>query len=294
MDPVSFWILVLALGWVIRSLVEDGFAAARGHPSPRIARRRERQHLALQRAAITGTPPLTVAISSRLAYRVANPPDRRALAAARDYLDQVIADGFEDARTRHEDRRHQRTPPPPRSKPAPAADWPDPDIHDVEWFDTPDNAPPNEGAAPRPSGRHADNWPGQDRPPGPLDSTPPPAPAPVPEPTRKDHPPMTDPNTINGDVGSPAEALAYCEGALGLNAACSNEIDVALANLDAAGLGQGFLAIIGGGLAAADGFDGAVKQARVRYADHVATHADLSSDPDLRNTLLRYLSAARS
>jgi len=101
-------------------------------------------------------------------------------------------------------------------------------------------------------------------------------------------------NTINGDIGSPSEALAFCEHTLDLNIACINEIDVALANLRGAGCGQQFLDIITGGLTAADIFHHAVSGARVRYARHVLTHADLASDPDLRNTLQGYLSADKA
>lgn len=98
-------------------------------------------------------------------------------------------------------------------------------------------------------------------------------------------------STINGDVGSPAEALSFCEQTLDLNKACCNEIDIALANLRGAGCGQAFLDVITGGLTAADIFDIKVRGASVRYAKHVLTHADLTSNPDLKKTLLGYLSA---
>lgn len=290
MDPITLWILILATGWIIRALVEDGaaaVAAARGHPytSPRIVRREARQRLALERVAAGGSPPLTVVFSEKLADRIANPPERKWLRELREYLALVVADGFEDARTRHEEKRAEkrgeRLAHKPR-QPAPAAEEPDDDIVDAELVDPePDPSPEREEAPP-------------------ADDDPPPPPAqpsrstpalPAADPTRKD-PSVT--NTINGDVGSPSEALAFCERTLDLNTACINEIDVALAGLRGAGCGQQFLDIVTGGLTAADIFHNAVAGARVRYAKHVIAHADLTSDPDLRNTLVGYLSADKA
>jgi hypothetical protein len=291
-DPITLWILVLATGWIIRALVEDGaaaVAAARGHPyvSPRIVRREARQRLALERVAGGGSPPLTVVFSEKLADRIANPPERKWLRKAREYLALVVADGFEDAKTRHEERRAEkrgeRPAPANPWRPAPAAEDIDDDILDAELVDLePESSPePEDDSEP----------PREDPPPPPPPAAPPhsstPAP-PAPDPTRKD---SSVTNTINGDIGSPSEALAFCEHTLDLNTACINEIDVALANLRGAGCGQQFLDIITGGLTAADIFHNAVSGARVRYARHVLTHADLSSDPDLRGTLQGYLSA---
>lgn len=354
MDPITLWILFLATGWIIRALVEDGaaaVAAARGHPyvPPRVVRREARQRLALERISAGGSPPLTIVFSEKLADRIANPPEREWLRKAREYLTAVVADGFEDAKTRHEERRaekrgEQPSAPSPR-RPAPAAEEPDDDIVDAELVEPtpgsvwrpaaptcPECREPMTRDYSRDSHPHADGtvtFPftcggcdatsertvrdptpllcavcggpiteeagktcpscAADRPP-PTDPAPPvPTPAPpAADPTRKD-PSMT--NTINGDVGSPSEALAYCEQTLDLNTACINELDVALACLRGAGCGQQFLDIVTGGLTAADIFHNAVGGARVRYAKHVLTHADLTSDPDLRNTLRGYLSA---
>lgn len=363
MDPITLWILFLATGWIIRALVEDGaaaVAAARGHPyvSPRVVRREARQRLALERISAGGSPPLTIVFSERLADRIANPPERQWLRELREYLALVIADGFEDARTRHEDKRaEKRRPEQPstsRSRRSdPATEDVEDDIVDAElvepkpgtrWVSTVPKCPrchkPMVRDDGRDSDRHADgtvtvplkcygcgttsehtvpdplpracrvcstedmrltsdgrcsscyaaskaNEAPDPAPPPPPEPPPPPA-LPAPEPTRKD-PSMT--NTINGDVGSPSEALAYCEQTLGLNTACINELDVALAGLRGAGCGQQFLDIVAGGLTAADIFDSRVGGARVRYAKHVLTHADLTSDPDLCNTLRGYLAA---
>lgn len=293
MDPITLWILVLATGWIIRALVEDGagaVAAARGHPyvSPRIVRREARQRLALERISAGGSPPLVIVFSEKLADRIANPPERQWLRELRDYLALVVADGFEDARTRHEEKRAEKrgdqpSAPNPR-RPAPTAEEPDDDILDAELVE-PDDEPPSEPelADPEPTPDEPDPPPAQ-----PHNS--PPA-LPAADPTRKD-PSVT--NTINGDVGSPREALAYCEQTLDLNTACCNEIDVALANLRGAGCGQRFINIITSGLAAADSFGAAVGGGRIRYARHVVTHADFSSDPELRNTLVGYLSADKA
>lgn len=291
MDPITLWILVLATGWIIRALVEDGaaaVAAARGHPytSPRIVRREARQRLALERIAAGGSPPLTIVFSEKLADRIANPPERKWLRELREYLALVVADGFEDARTRHEEKRAakrgERPAPSSPRRPAPAAGDVDDDIVDAELVEPepdPSPEPDDDSEAPRED-------PPEPPPPVPPNSSIPALPAP--DPTRKDSSVTT---TINGDVGSPSEALAFCEHTLDLNTACINEIDVALAGLRGAGCGQQFLDIVTGGLTAADIFHNAVSGARVRYARHVLTHADLASDPDLRDTLLRYLSA---
>lgn len=323
MDPITLWILVLATGWIIRALVEDGaaaVAAARGHPytSPRIVRREARQRLALERIAAGGSPPLTVVFSEKLADRIANPPDRQWLREVREYLALIVADGFEDARTRHEDRRaekRQGQPPGPNPRrPAPAVDDIDADIVDADIvdddrpvcevcgrrYDIADQhplqvdmnywyVPPCRSCWEAESQRRTpdDNTDvgGASREAPPSNSTPA---LPAAASTRKD---SSVTNTINGDVGSPSEALQFCESTLDLNTACCNEIDTALAGLRGAGCGQGFLDIITGGLGAADIFHNAVSDARVRYARHVLAHADLTSDPDLRNTLVGYLSA---
>lgn len=289
LDPITLWLLVLATGWILRSLVEDGVAAARGHPSPRIARHVDRQRLALERLANTGTPPLAMAISTRLVQRINNPPERRAWITLRSYLDDVIADAWEDARTRHEQRRAERmqakqdpppAAPPRRGRQADTAQEDDNPILDAEIVEPEPNPEPELFPEPEVPREEAP-------PPAPPSTNPTPA-LPAADPTRKD---SSVTNTINGDVGSPSEALAFCERTLDLNTACINEIDVALAGLRGAGCGQQFLDIITGGLTAADIFHNAVSGARVRYAKHVLTHADLTSDPDLRNTLQGYLSA---
>jgi hypothetical protein len=289
-DPITLWILILATGWIIRALVEDGaaaVAAARGHPyvSPRIVRREARQRLALERISAGGSPPLTIVFSEKLANRIANPPERTWLRELREYLALVVADGFEDARVRHEQKRaekRQERPTADPRRPAPAGEGFDDDIVDAELVDPEPEPSPEPEHDPEKPREHPPPPP----PPGPSHNSTPALPAP--DPTRKD-PSVT--NTINGDVGSPSEALAFCERTLDLNTACINEIDVALACLRGAGCGQQFLDIITGGLTAADVFHNAVSGARVRYAKHVLTHADLTSDPDLRNTLQGYLSA---
>lgn len=290
MDPITLWILILATGWIIRALVEDGaaaVAAARGHPyvSPRLVRREARQRLALERISAGGSPPLTIVFSEKLADRIANPPEREWLRKAREYLTAVVADGFEDARTRHEQKRAEKRGEQPHApsarRPAPAAEEFDDDIVDAELVEPePEPSPEPEPADPEPTPAEPDPSPAR-----PNNSTPA---LPAAAPTRKD---SSVTNTINGDVGSPAEALAFSDRVLDLNVACINEIDVALAGLRGAGCGQRFLDIITGGLTAADIFHTAVSGATVVYAKHVLTHADLTSNPDLKATLLGYLSA---
>lgn len=293
MDPITLWILVLATGWILRALVEDGaaaVAAALGHPyvSPRIVRREARQRLALERVAAGGSPPLTVVLSEKLADRIANPPERTVLRGLREYLTAIAADGLEDAKTQHDlnraERLAERPPAPDRPRwSAPAAEEFDDDIVDAELVD-PEPEPP-----PEPEDDHEPTYEAPPPPPAPPQNSTPALPAP--DPTRKD---LSVTSTINGDVGSPREALEYCEQTLGLNTACRGEIDVALANLRGAGCGQAFLNVIGSGLGTADVFHNAVSGARVRYAKHVIAHADLTSDPDLRNTLVGYLSADKA
>lgn len=99
---------------------------------------------------------------------------------------------------------------------------------------------------------------------------------------------------INGDVGSPEQAVAYHEATLAFNDAVAAQVDIALSNLRGAEVGEGFLAIVETGLDGCHQFETTVEGARVEYADHVLAKADLSSNPDLVNTLLGYLSAARS
>lgn len=107
MDPVSAWLLVLATMWVLRAAAEDGYATVRGLPeSPRIARRRARQQLAQQHIAMTGQPTIGQAVASRVAQRIANP--RREIGPARRYLAGLWEDSWEDAATRHEERRRKR------------------------------------------------------------------------------------------------------------------------------------------------------------------------------------------
>lgn len=371
MDPITLWIFFLATGWIIRSLAEDVIAAiahARGRPytSPRIVRREARQRLAEERIAAGGSPPLTIVFSQWVAQRVANPPERRWLNEARAYLDLRIADGFEDARIRHEQRRAERL---RQAHPDPASDHtrhdstvPDDTVDDsivdaeiVEpqpgswWVSTVPKCPTCGKPMIRDDGRddreHADGTvtvplkcygcdtvsehtvpdpmpracracsvPGvpltsdglcsacyaagkaNDEP---ADPAPPPPPPPTPALpasaviTRKDSP-VSQPHTINGDVGSPREALAYCEETLGLNQACRNEIEIATNQLRGAGVGDTFLQIVGAAYAATDTFNSVVAGGRVRYARHVMHQADLASDPDLRSTLVGYLSADKA
>lgn len=369
MDPITLWILVLATGWIIRALVEDGaaaLAAARGHPyvSPRIVRREARQRLALERISAGGSPPLTIVFSKKLADRIANPPERQWLRELREYLALVVADGFEDARTRHEEKRAEkrgeRAAPPNPHRPPPDADSVDDDILDAEvvepnpetqWVSKVPKCPrchqpmvrdddvvivdlhddgtvtvplkcygcltTSEHTVPDPlpracrvcstedrrltsdgrcsacyAARRTNGAGGDPASPPPPPPAPPTTPAlPAADPTRKD---SSVTSTINGDVGSPREALEYCEQTLGLNTACRAEIDVALANLRGAGCGQAFLNVVASGLNTADIFHNAVSGGRVRFAKHVLAHADLASDPDLRNTLVGYLSADRA
>lgn len=372
MDPITLWIFFLATGWIIRSLAEDVIAAiahARGRPytSPRIVRREARQRLAQERIAAGGSPPLTIVFSEWVAQRVANPPERRWLNEARAYLDLRIADGFEDARTRHEQRRAERLADrQPRPDPAGGHtrhdstvpdDTVDDSIVDAEivepqpgsrWVST----VPKCSRCHKPMGRdflrdndrHADGtvtvplkcWdcgttsehtvpdplpracrvcsaPGVSLTSGglcsacyaagkandePADPAPPPPPPPTPalpasDPTRKDSL-VSQPHTINGDVGSPREALAYCEETLGLNQSCRNEIEIATNQLRGAGVGDTFLQIVGAAYTATDTFNSVVAGGRVRYARHVMHQADLASDPDLRSTLVGYLSADKA
>ena len=107
MDPITLIMLAAAL-YFVRSVVEDGVAAVRGVESPRITRRRARQHLAEAYRASTGKPPLGLAIAGRLAERIEHPPERRAFREFRAFLDVVIADAWEDARIRHAVRRDGR------------------------------------------------------------------------------------------------------------------------------------------------------------------------------------------
>lgn len=104
MDPLTLTLICLAAGWLIRNTVEDVWAGIRGHESPRIARRRAR----LQLADATGAPTIGQAVSGRLATRIANPPERRAFSTFRGFLDELIADAWDDARTKHADRRRER------------------------------------------------------------------------------------------------------------------------------------------------------------------------------------------
>jgi hypothetical protein len=295
LDPIAIVVIVAyAVYRIIRLLAEDGVAHYRGLPSPQLERRRLRAQLAREHLAAYGTPPLTMAISNGLARRIAtrtdSPPERRAWATFRTYIDDVLADTWEDAHTHHEQRRQRRMQTQPNSEDSgwrhmrDTADGQDvdDDIVDAELVEPePDPGPEPEDDAATPP----------EDPPPPPPSDPPnrsiPA-LPAPDPTRKD---SSVTNTINGDVGSPAEALAFCEQTLDLNKACCNEIDIALAGLRGAGCGQGFLDIITGGLTAADIFDNKVRGASVRYAKHVLAHADLTSNPDLKKTLLGYLSA---
>lgn len=298
MDPIAIVVIVAyAVYRIIRLLAEDGVAHYRGLPSPQLERRRLRAQLAREHLAAYGTPPLTMAISNGLARRIAtrtdNPPERRAWTTFRTYIDDVLADTWEDARTHHEQRRQRRM----QTQPNPEdSGWRhmrdtadvqdvDDDIVDAELVDPePEPVPEPEPADPEPTRAEPDPPPTAP----PNRSTPA---LPAPDPTRKD---LSVTSTINGDVGSPREALEYCEQTLGLNTACRGEIDVALANLRGAGCGQAFLNVIASGLGTADVFHNAVSGARVRYAKHVIAHADLASDPDLRNTLVGYLSADKA
>lgn len=124
--------------------------------------------------------------------------------------------------------------------------------------------------------------------------TPEPAPAPAPDTTRKDTQPVTT-TEIDGDVTGPQDALAFADSCLALNNAVINELDVMAANLEGEGVGDDVVRIVRDAQAAADQFASAAGGARDEYARHVATQAEIASNPELRDTVKdTYLDTARA
>lgn len=323
MDPLTLTLVfAMAAGWFVRNAVEDGLATWRGRESPRIARRRARHDLDLARQRAGDGPTIGQAVTGRVAHRIANPPDRH---PALEYLALRWADAWDEATERHNDRVRRRAIERARAADAERDDPAGPrdrtdyaDIHDAEEVDQPPPDDDRDGQPDESTGRPhrwacqkcgapadgllCDDCLGLNRPrpepepddrPGDTSQTPGPLPDQEPVTTRKD-PPVSTPNTINGDVGSPTEALAFCAGALDLNTAVVYELATATDNLRGEGVGEDFLAILEQARDAVGGCSFAVDGARTLYADHVAAQADLLSDPDLRDTVTGYLSADRA
>jgi hypothetical protein len=122
MDPITLWLFCLATAAVVQRLATDGWARIQGRTPPNLEARQLRQELAQQQAERTGSPGVAAALSDRLAFRLAHPPDRRFATEARSYIDDVLADAAANARRRHRERQEQNArargeEPPPAEKP---------------------------------------------------------------------------------------------------------------------------------------------------------------------------------
>ncbi len=90
-------LIVLAVGWLLRILIEEGAAALGGRESPSIARRRAREQLARD----CGATAVVQAFAARAVKRIENPPDRRWVAALRDLFNERWDDAVTEAKVRH-------------------------------------------------------------------------------------------------------------------------------------------------------------------------------------------------
>lgn len=118
-----------------------------------------------------------------------------------------------------------------------------------------------------------------------------PEPTPAPDSHQEGHTPMTAPNIISGDIGSPREAVDFCDGNQQVNTAATDALHTAIANLGSQGIGVGFLNVMADPLAPIEQAGMAVDEARGQYLEHVRVQAELLADPDLRDTLLGYLNS---
>lgn len=285
------WLFCLATAWLVRHLVEDGWAGAQGRESPRVGRRRAQHELAQKHRADTGVPTVGQAVTGRVAARIAEPRERGAF---RRFLAELWQDAWVDAADQHRARRARRTQPaePTRAMASRlcaggcgrwvSGEWTHCTACD-HGTQTDDDEP-------------ADWW-GEDPPPAPDDLSDitdddyldadlinEPAPNPAPEPPRKDTP-MTAPTTINGDTVSPLENLGFATACLTLNAAILTELDTMANNLAAAGVGDSLIRTVRDVASAADQFATGAGGARSEYAAHVAVQADIAGDTELRNTV---------
>lgn len=119
-----------------------------------------------------------------------------------------------------------------------------------------------------------------------------PEPAPAPDAHQEGPTPVTAPQIISGDIGSPQEALAFCDANLQVNGAALDALDTVINNLAGEGVGREFLDIIGSAFDALDTAGSAVDGARDQYVNHVRVQADLLADDDLRDTVKGYLANA--
>lgn len=118
-----------------------------------------------------------------------------------------------------------------------------------------------------------------------------PEPTPVPEPHQEGPIPVTVPaaQIISGDIGSPEQAVAFCEGNQQVVASAIDGLTTVIATLQGQGVGQEFLDLFGTAIEALDGAAGAVDGARDAYINHVEMQLRLLGDERLRDALQGWL-----
>jgi hypothetical protein len=123
----------------------------------------------------------------------------------------------------------------------------------------------------------------------PPDQTPEPAPAPN---AHQEGPSMTQ--IISSEVGSPREAVEWCDGNLDINDAAAEAISVAIENLRSRGIGEEFLAVMAGALPAMEQAGAAVANARGEYIEFCLLQERVMAEPALAAALVGFLSADRA
>lgn len=289
------WVLVLATLWLVRLLTEELVAAVRGQPSPRIARRRAREELALD----FGVPTVGQALSMRLARRIENPPDRKWLRRMRGLLAELAEDALAEARVRHHRNRQaagarrrarqagwkvrtggptsRRTPPPPEEDDTVMDTRPCRDCRTALVVPPDETCEACERATAPP-------------PPPDPDQTPP-------EPTENDTAPpdrkapamASATHQIDADLRDPRHALAFATSCRGFNDALVGEFDILAAQVRRQGVGAGPLGEIRVLEDAARNYSTSNGRSVEVYAAHVVVQADLAGDEDLRDTARGYL-----
>jgi hypothetical protein len=120
-----------------------------------------------------------------------------------------------------------------------------------------------------------------------------PEPAPAPDAHQEGPTPVTAPAFISSEVGSPREAVEWCDANQDVNDAAAEAISVAIENLRSRGIGEDFLNNMASALPPIEQASSAIGGARGEYLEWCVIQDAVLAEPGLRDALIGLMSADR-